>query len=297
MSQTEIRTDVGAALEAILRAHPAIADACAADGTDGVLRLWVAPRPTGARVPAQGRCAVVTDDGEQVAASLIDVSYDGVRMLCDSTPPEVGAHVQMVIESDALGGIDGRLGTVRWRHGRDVGVAFEGNFDEGHALVRFVQAFVDAAAAKERTDDPIDPNTRIACELPCLIEFGNETVRAAHTIDLSCAGVFLELDQVPTVDWRDAKINLRLEAAHAPVMRGRVVRQEQGRLGIGLDADDDARRFLVDLVRASVRDATISRAAIAAWLAAHGHRTPMPIEMIDAIPRDAAGAVDHDALR
>ena len=296
MSLTETRADVAAELEAVLRAHPAIDDACATDGADGMPRLWVVPRPSTARVPAHGRCALVTDDGEQVEGSLVDVSYDGVRIHCDSPPPEVGAHVQMVIESDALGGVDGRLGTVRWRHGRELGVAFHGNFDEGHALVRFVQAFVDAAAATERTEDRVDPNTRIAAQLPCLVEFGNETVRAAHTIDVSCTGVFLELDQVPTVDWRDAKISLRLEVAHAPVMRGRVVRQEQGRLGIGLDADGGVHQFLVDLVRASVRDATISRAAIAAWLAAHGHRTRIPIEMIDAIPRTAAGDVDHDAL-
>lgn len=278
-----------------LRAHPAVADACAEpDGTR--LRAWFVPDRGRGRVPASGACTLVDENGVEFRGALVDVSYDGVRVRCADAPPEVGAVVQMVIESEVLGGIDGRLGRVRWRRGHETGVAFEGNFDDAHGLVRFVQAFIDAACGASSESPALSPQLRARCEVACTVDLGSAGACAGRTVDLSASGLQVELALVPTVDWRDQKLVVQLAIPGAPPLRGSVVRQAGNRLALSLAPDDVAARFLTELVAASVRDTAVARTTLLAWLRAQGVNTPVSLHAVESIPRDAQGMVDARAL-
>jgi hypothetical protein len=282
---------------ATLCAHPGIADAHVEVDAAGRLEAWIVPPRKRGRIPARGTCLLVDEDGRETAADLCDVSFDGIRLRCRSTPPEVATTVQMVIESPALGGIDGRFGVVRWCHGTELGVGFHGNFDEALDLVRFVQAFVDAAEGVTlELDSAVDPRTRALCSVTCRVRLGEHAETMARTVDLSMEGAQVELELVPTVDWRDEIITLRLQSPREATFCGRVVRQAGRRLGVLFDAEQTDRKVIVDLVRASVLECSISTSSILAWLVAHGCPTPHRVTVIEAIPRDRDGSVDRSEL-
>ncbi|MGE0142744.1 MAG: PilZ domain-containing protein [Planctomycetota bacterium] len=264
----------------------------------GRLEVWIVPPRHRGRIPARGTCLIIDENGRETVADLCDVSFDGIRLHCRSTPPEVATTVQMVIESPALGGIDGRFGVVRWCHGTELGVGFQGNFDEAVDLVRFVQAFADAAEGVSLdVESAIDPSTRALCAVTCRVHLGAHAETMARTVDLSMEGAQIELELVPTVDWRDEVVTLRLRSPQEATIRGRVVRQAGRRLGVLFDAEQSDRQVIVDLVRASVLESSISTASILEWLVAHGCPTPHRVTVIEAIPRSRDGVVDRTELR
>ncbi len=294
--------DLAARCAAVLRAHPAVADAVVVRAADsapmrGGMQAFVVPVRGRGRIPAQGTCTVVIEDGSATEGALVDVSFDGLRVRCADSAPEVGRQVLVVIESPVLGGIDGRLGVVRWRQGHDLGVAFAGNFDGGHDLLRFVQSFVDAAHGAVADELQVSPHALVGCELRCVVHLGHAGSCAAKTLDVSASGLLVELALAPSVDWRAERITLDIDLPGAPQLKGSVARQEGARLGILLDADPTAREFLIEVVRAAVRDTTISRMALIDWSIAHGIDPIASIEFVEGIPRLADGEVDEDSLR
>ena len=296
MTVTVARPELAARCAQVLRAHPAIADAFVAEDELGRTLAWFVPDRHSGRVPATGSCSLIDEGGAEFSGELVDVSFDGIRVRCAEAPPEVGALVQMVIESPALGGVDGRLGRVRWRRGHEAGVNFEGNFDDAHGLVRFVQAFVEAANGPSPEGPQISPQTRVRCELACMVDLGSAGSCAGRTVDVSAAGLLVELALTPTVDWRDQKLTVSLDVPGAPSLRGTVLRQSGRRFGICLLPDEAASRFLCDLVTACVRDNAVSQSTLHAWLRAHGLGGVTSFCAVESIARDARGVVDPAAL-
>lgn len=299
----------------ILLQHPCLLDAHCALQADperpghGQLMAWVVPEPTSLRVPAAGLCTLVTEDGEEFAGSLCDVSFDGLRLKTADVPPSVGARVQAVVESPALGnGLEGWLGEVAWTRGREVGMAFGANWNEREAIYRLIQDFADAGApahdAASASDAPspgrnIGRRTRVSIDLPAAVTLPSGRKISLRTRDVSASGLGLEGYRGPDLVGQSLQIELRIHGGADHPLRAVVARQTaDGLLGVELDARSDAATWLAEMVDLSIRTRAVGSRVLLGWLGEMlGADLPsVRFVVLDALPRDESGEVETSRL-
>ncbi len=299
----------------ILLQHPCLLDAHCALQADpdrpghGQVVAWVVPEPTSLRVPAAGLCTLVTEDGDEFAGSLCDVSFDGLRLKTADVPPPVGARVQAVVESPALGGgLEGWLGEVAWTRGREVGMAFGANWNEREAIYRLIQDFADAGVsvhdAESAADAPapgrnIGRRTRVAIDLPCAVTLPGGRKISLRTRDVSASGLGLMGYQGPDLVGQSLAVELRIYGGADHPLRVVVARQTaDGLLGVELDAHCEAATWLAEMVDLSIRTRAVGSRVLLGWLGEMlGPDLPsVRFVVLDSLPRDDDGEVQVTLL-
>jgi hypothetical protein len=285
MTQTSA-ADLAPRLAAALVRHPAVAAArvaaAAVDG--GPFLARVVPAANSGRFAASGRCALIDASGAQRDGELLDIAWTGIRArVAGAEQLEVDAEVQLWIESEALGGgVEGWLGRVRWIQGEEVGVAFAGNFDEGAPLVRLVQAFAAAGGGQIPRAPAVDERTRVAVIRQARLHVGTLAIEG-RTRDLSLGGVGFEADELTHLDLRsrDLRICILSEAFGPEGIRGTAVRHDGTFVGVELLPTESQQRSLRAVMEGAVMRATVSTAALAAWLRGHGLSQSVEVRYVD----------------
>lgn len=284
---TTTRTVPDPSIAANLLRHPGVAAARVRIAEDGVVEARVLPAPPRSRVPAQGRCALIDASGGVVDAELVDISWAGVCVrIADSDPraPGLGAEVQLWIEASALGGgVDGWLGRVRWVRGRDVGVEFAGNVDQGAPVLQLVADFERARAQRPSpglgdSDRPL----RVAFRRRVRLHVGS-AVLDGQCSDVSVGGVGLELDEDLRLDLRARDVRVQIDAAglwETP-FPATVVHHERRRVGLELRADLACARTLAELTEREARRDEVTPAALEDWLRGCGVRESVRVRRVD----------------
>lgn len=272
------RLDPDPRIAALLLRHPGVAAVRVRVADDGVAEARVLPTPGRSRMAAQGRCALIDDGGTFVDAELVDISWAGVCVRLGESvevPPELGAEVQLWIEAEALGGgVDGWLGRVRWVRDRDVGVAFEGNADEGIPLLQLVEAFARVSGrttgfASMASRRPL----RASFDRRAVLHVGSVGVEA-RTVDIAATGVGLELVEPFHLDLRTRDVHVQIDATRLwdEPFRATVVRHEGDRVGLALRHDLPASRTLAAMTERAAAEDSVSPRALADWLRGSGLR-------------------------
>lgn len=289
-----VRLDPDPRIAAMLMRHPGVAAAKVRIAEDGVLEARVLPAPSGNRIPAAGRCALIDASGTVFEAELVDVSWSGVCVHFEEgreRPPALDAEVQLWIEAEALGhGVDGWLGRVRWVHGGLLGVSFAGNADEGAPLLQWVEAFARCAGGATAGSRPLVSGRplRARVDRRAVVHVGTLEV-PSRTVDVSASGVGIRLGERSFLDLRMRDVRVRIEADRLweEPFQATVVRQDGDRIGLALRSGATATRALSSLAEREAARDEVSTAALTDWLHGLGVREPIRVQRVTTQDRAA----------
>ena len=284
---TTTRTAPDPSIAANLLRHPGVAAAKVRIAEDGVVEASVLPAPSRGRVPARGRCALIDVSGGVVDAELIDISWAGVCVRVAESgerAPALGAEVQLWIEASALGdGVDGWLGRVRWVRGREVGVEFAGNVDQGAPVLQLVADFERAGPQQPAPCSvEVDRPLRVAFRRKVRLHVGAMAL-GGQSLDVSVGGIGLELYEDLLLDLRTRDVRVQVDAAglwETP-FPATVVHHDRQRVGLELRADLACARALADISEREARRDEVTPAALEDWLRSLGVRESVRVRRVD----------------
>ncbi len=273
-----VQLDPDPRIAALLMRHPGVVAARIRLAEDGVVEARVLPAPGRSRIAARGRCALIDAGGSVLEGQLVDLSWSGVCVRLEHTvdrAPDLDTEVQLWIEAEALGkGVDGWLGRVRWARGRDVGVSFEGNVDQGGPLLKFVEAFASVADRVSALDTPETGRPlRVTLDRRAVVHVGAARLDA-RTVDVSATGVGLRLAMPVHLDLRTRDVRLQIDAKRLwdDPFAATAARQDGDRIGLAVRSDAPAASALAALTEREAALDTVSTQALQDWLRGFGVR-------------------------
>lgn len=267
-------TESLAMVAGVLRQHPCIAEARLKIDEEHFespkLVAFVVPETASFRVPAEGRCSLIDEDGHEWPSSLCDVSFDGMRLRVDQgiVPPAVGEWVQAHVEASAIGGMMGWLGRVCWQRGSEIGVGFLESGD-AEELQRFVQAFSSTPHGALEPEAEVGPRTRVMLDVPVQVAFDGGEQRSLRTLDLSPTGVALSGYEGPDPVGRPVEVRLMIPMLDKHVIPGVVVRQDGDLIGLSLAPHPDLRGTLESYVEMAIRTRSVTAPVLQRWVEAN----------------------------